>query len=238
MQPWPSSPGASDGSGRALADAKPNQRWADLRLRAASAAVLVPLVLLCVWLGGTAFTLLMLASFAGVSWEWAAMCRRAPLPLLAGMAYAACAVASLEAVRLLDGPRGLVFILVIVWCSDIGAYAAGRLIGGRRLAPRISPGKTWSGAGGGLLAAMAGGVLVAGASVSAAAAAAALGVASQLGDLGESALKRHYRVKDSGNLIPGHGGLLDRLDGLMAASVLAGASIALGMALTPGGPRP
>lgn len=182
----------------------------------------MPIVLLCVWAGGVAFGIMLAVCFAGVMWEWASMCHARPLPLLAGLLYAAAALYALGDVRTVHGAHGLVFILVVVWCSDVGAYAAGRWLGGPRLAPMISPGKTWSGAGGGLLAAMLGGVLVAGLGVGAAAAAAGLGVAAQLGDLGESALKRHYNVKDSGTLIPGHGGLLDRIDGLMAAAVAAG----------------
>ncbi len=191
----------------------------------ASAAVLAPLVLLCVWFGRWPFKALLAIAFMGVLWEWGAMCRWRALPLLGGLVYALTAFASLYLLRQID-LLALLFVLVVVWCSDIGAYLAGRLIGGRRLAPALSPGKTWSGAAGGLVAAVAGGMLVMRASVWWAAAAAMLGVASQLGDLGESAVKRHYGVKDSGRLIPGHGGLLDRLDGLLAAAVLSAVLVA------------
>lgn len=187
-----------------------------------SAAVLAPVVLLCAWFGGVALACLLLVGFAGSVWEWAAMCRRRALPLLLGVLYVAAALFALWVIRSATGVRGLFFVLVVVWCSDIGAYAAGRLLGGPRLAPSISPGKTWSGAAGGLVAAMAGGSVIAGWSVAAALGAVVLGIASQLGDLGESALKRRYHVKDSGRLIPGHGGMLDRLDGLMAAALVAG----------------
>ena len=191
-----------------------------------SASVLGPIVIACAWFGGVALALLLLVGFAGAVWEWAAMCRRRVLPMTLGVPYAAAAMAALWAVRSGYGARGMFFVLVVVWCSDIGAYAAGRLLGGPRLAPRVSPGKTWSGAAGGLAAAMAGGIVIAGWSVWAALGAVVLGVASQLGDLGESALKRRYQVKDSGRLIPGHGGMLDRLDGLMAAALVAGLAIA------------
>ncbi len=127
-----------------------------------------------------------------------------------------------------DGATGrwnVLFVVFVVWASDIGAYAAGRLIGGTKLAPSISPGKTWSGAAGGLLAAVLVALAVAAVSgpVSArvVAVAAGLSVISQLGDLFESWMKRHLGVKDSGRLIPGHGGLLDRLDGLLAAAPVA-----------------
>ena len=187
-----------------------------------SAAVLVPVALLCVWLGRWPYLAMLVAGFAGVVWEWGMICRWRPLPLAAGLAYAGAAFASLWLLRQAD-VVAVLFLLVVVWCSDIGAYVAGRLVGGPRLAPAVSPGKTWAGAVGGLVAAVVGGLLVTRVSAWWAAAAAVLGVASQLGDLGESVMKRHYGVKDSGWLIPGHGGLLDRLDGLMAAAVLVGA---------------
>jgi phosphatidate cytidylyltransferase len=123
------------------------------------------------------------------------------------------------------GRINVLFLVLVIWASDIGAYAAGRLLGGPRLAPAISPGKTWSGAAGGLLAAMAVGLAVAlaapGLPLRTALVAGALGVVSQAGDLLESAIKRRFGVKDTGRLIPGHGGLLDRLDGVLAAAPAA-----------------
>lgn len=126
------------------------------------------------------------------------------------------------------GYANLLFVVLAVWASDIGAYLAGRLIGGPKLAPRISPGKTRSGAAGGLLAAMLAGAAAAqalapGAPLRAAALAGLLAVAAQAGDLLESAVKRGFGVKDSGRLIPGHGGLLDRLDALLLAAPAAAA---------------
>jgi phosphatidate cytidylyltransferase len=133
------------------------------------------------------------------------------------------------------GRYNVLFLFLVVWASDIGAYMAGRAIGGPKLWPAVSPNKTWSGAAGGLLAAVSvalGAALVftPGASVIAVVAVAALlGVASQAGDLLESAIKRHFDVKDSSHLIPGHGGLLDRLDGVLAAAPVAALlSFALG----------
>ncbi len=191
-----------------------------------SAGVSAPLALVCVWLGGWAFAVMLLAGFVGVVWEWGSMCRWRLLPLGLGLAYVGCALGSLLFLRE-SSVRSVFFVLLVVWSSDIGAYVAGRIFGGRRLAPSVSPGKTWSGAAGGLAAAMVFGGLVAGFSVGVILASALVGIASQLGDLGESALKRRYGVKDSGRLIPGHGGLLDRLDGLMAASLVAGAWLAM-----------
>ena len=113
----------------------------------------------------------------------------------------------------------IVWALLIVWLTDIGAYFAGRALGGPKLAPRVSPKKTWSGAIGGLLCALGGAALLGhwlhaplwplllwtG----------LLSILGQMGDLTESALKRHFGVKDSGQIIPGHGGVLDRLDSLL-----------------------
>ena len=117
----------------------------------------------------------------------------------------------------------IVFLLLTVWANDIGAYVAGKSIGGPRLAPTISPSKTWAGFIGGVIAAgIVGGLLAlawgADRPVVAASLGAVLGVVGQGGDLFESAIKRRYNVKDSGRLIPGHGGLLDRIDGLVAAA--------------------
>jgi phosphatidate cytidylyltransferase len=121
----------------------------------------------------------------------------------------------------------LLWLLLVVWATDIVAYVVGRAIGGRKLAPSISPGKTWSGLWGGVAAAAAVGAAMAMnfgpfPLIPSIALAAVLAAVAQLGDLAESAIKRRAGVKDSGGLIPGHGGLFDRLDGLLfAAPVLA-----------------
>ncbi|MEO1223229.1 MAG: phosphatidate cytidylyltransferase [Pseudomonadota bacterium] len=126
------------------------------------------------------------------------------------------------------------FLFGSVWATDMGAYAAGRAIGGPKLAPRLSPNKTWAGLIGGMIAAAVAGFLIAmvfdaGLRFVAAAVASVLAVIAQSGDLFESAMKRRAGVKDSGTLIPGHGGVLDRIDGLMAAApVLAIWQLAVG----------
>jgi len=120
------------------------------------------------------------------------------------------------------------WLVAVVWATDTGAYLVGRIVGGPKLAPRISPKKTWSGLLGGALAAAAVGLATAmvsgmGGALALALSSAVLALLSQVGDLIESRLKRRAGVKDSGTLIPGHGGLLDRVDGLLAAAVAAGA---------------
>jgi phosphatidate cytidylyltransferase len=120
----------------------------------------------------------------------------------------------------------IIFLFAVVWSTDIGAYAAGRGLGGPKLMPRVSPNKTWTGAVGGLVAGVIGGIAVAifadiGTLVAVGLAAFVLSIASQAGDLLESAIKRRFNVKDASGIIPGHGGLMDRLDGFMVASVVA-----------------
>jgi phosphatidate cytidylyltransferase len=118
-------------------------------------------------------------------------------------------------------PHWLLYVLLINWAGDSAAYYAGRALGRRRLAPRVSPGKTWEGAAASLLLAVPAGVAYLHhflGSVSlpfAAGLTLAANIAAQAGDLAESALKRGANVKDSGHLLPGHGGVLDRLDGLL-----------------------
>jgi len=129
------------------------------------------------------------------------------------------------------------FLFASVWATDIGAYVAGRSIGGVKLAPRVSPNKTWAGLIGGMVSAAIAGFIVAllfdaSRPLIALPVAAALAFTAQMGDLFESALKRRAGVKDSSTAIPGHGGVLDRIDGLMAAApILAIWQLAVGEGL-------
>ena len=263
------------------------RNWRDLRKRAASAALLLPAALLCIWLGAEAWTALVAAAVAVLAWEWVRLCgfstrrlpgfavpvcvlgagtlavadrylaalgllgigtlatwwlaerpghagraarRAAPVAWLAfGVIYVGLAGISLIHLRgdLGAGRANVLFLFAVVWASDIGAYLVGRSLGGPKLAPAISPNKTWSGALGGLLSAVAAGLAAAyvmggaGLTGRAALVAALLGLLTQAGDLFESWIKRRFHVKDTSSLIPGHGGLLDRLDGVLAAAPVA-----------------
>ena len=145
-----------------------------------------------------------------------------------GVLYVGLFALSMVALRADDeaGRANVLFVFMVVWACDIGAYMAGRAFGGPKLWPAVSPNKTWSGALGGLAAAVLVGLgtaqlLAPGGGGRAMLIAGVLGIASQAGDLMESAIKRHFNVKDTSSLIPGHGGLLDRLDGVMAAAPVA-----------------
>ncbi|HEV7434088.1 MAG TPA: phosphatidate cytidylyltransferase [Pseudorhizobium sp.] len=164
-------------------------------------------------LGGFAVTILLVVMIGGGSW-W----------LPGGFAYAGLSGVSLAAIREggMPGLAAILFVFAVVWATDILAYFVGRALKGPKLAPRISPGKTWSGAIGGAISAV-----IAGSALTLAffgqltlwiiLLALVLSVASQMGDLFESFIKRRFGVKDSSQLIPGHGGVMDRVDGLVVA---------------------
>lgn len=208
---------------------------ADLPVRFVSAVVIVAISLTALWLGGWAWSGFVMLVAGGVLYEWRALVRALnPAPLretawtLGGILYLAPAAAMLMLLR--EGERGFADVLTLialVAAIDIGAYFTGRAIGGPKIAPAISPSKTWAGLVGAILGALA--VLVLSAKLSQATPAwwQVLGLAvlaavvAQAGDFFESWMKRRAGVKDSGRLIPGHGGLFDRVDGLIAVSFLA-----------------
>lgn len=148
----------------------------------------------------------------------------------AGLVYAAAVVFPVVLLRSDSefGFAGVIFIFAIVWSTDIVAYFVGRAVGGPKLLPRYSPKKTWSGGVGGLIAAILAGILVAryfgiAGILPVAMVAGMLSIAAQSGDFFESAIKRRFGAKDASQIIPGHGGLMDRLDGFIAAATLAAA---------------
>jgi phosphatidate cytidylyltransferase len=151
-----------------------------------------------------------------------------PFLYLLGVLYISLFLSYL--IVLYNGPSGresIFFVLIVLWCNDSGAYAFGRMLGRRKLSPLVSPNKTVEGAAGGavcgLVAALALKIVLVTALsfTQAAALGLVISLAGQAGDLCESALKRHFGCKDSGNMLPGHGGMLDRIDSLLFAAPLA-----------------
>lgn len=191
-----------------------------------------PILAVALLTGGTTAGLIVVA-LAGVAAFGGGKAGNRVWPVV-GVVYMGIPLIAILALRASPqiGFAGLFFLLGVVWLTDIGAYATGRVIGGPRLAPSISPGKTWAGAIGGLILAVAGGAWGAGfmetqPPLGAIALAICLSVATQCGDLFESWVKRRFGKKDSGTIVPGHGGILDRIDGLLfAAPVMAAITLA------------
>jgi phosphatidate cytidylyltransferase len=158
--------------------------------------------------------------------EWFRLTRDRPVARVLAFLYAMAALTALLWLRHQPalGRETVIWIVLCIWATDIGAYFTGITAGGAKLAPSISPSKTWSGLVGGMAfaavaSAAVGWLFHQGNTLPLALIGACLAVVGQLGDLLESVAKRRAGVKDSGNLIPGHGGLLDRIDGLVAALV-------------------
>jgi phosphatidate cytidylyltransferase len=197
-----------------------------LRQRILSALILAPVALLATWFGSWAFALLVVVGAGVAAWEWTRLVGRSATWLAAGLLYIGVPAVAIIWLRGQDRETAF-WLLLVVWATDSLAYAAGRLIGGWKLMPSVSPKKTWAGLAGGVIGAAAvGGATAWGLHLAIdpwllAVASAVLALVSQAGDLLESAVKRHFHAKDSSNLIPGHGGVLDRIDGLMAAAPAA-----------------
>jgi phosphatidate cytidylyltransferase len=208
------------------APASASRRFRGLATRIVSAAVLGPPVLAALWYGYPWIDLVAAVAAPIMVAEWLRLTRGRTVASILAMVYVAASLVALLWLRHqpILGRTSVIWLIACVWATDIGAYFLGSVVGGAKLAPRISPSKTWSGLIGGMcwaaaVSAAMGLVFQQGATVELAIAGLGLAVISQIGDLVESAAKRDAGVKDSGHLIPGHGGLLDRIDGLMAAIV-------------------
>ena len=207
----------------------------ELFVRTITGAVLIAGALLAAVHGGTVFAVFVAAVATAMFYEWTRLVRGwGALWYSSGFIYALIPALALLWIRERDahGLALLVWAFIVTWATDIGAYFAGRRFGRRKLAPAISPGKTVEGLWGGIAAATFFGgtwVLATGLGAPLLALAPVLAVAAQAGDLFESGLKRRAGVKDSGTWLPGHGGVLDRLDGLVPVAVLTAAAQLLGM---------
>ena len=188
-------------------------------------------------LGGYYFALLAAAAATAMFYEWMRIVRGWGIGwAIGGFFYCLLPALALLWIRDRSGDHGLsllLWVFLVTWSTDIGAYFAGRRFGKRKLAPSISPGKTVEGLWGGVVAAGLFGaswVLARGLNPALLAPAPLFALAAQAGDLFESKMKRTAGIKDSGNWLPGHGGLLDRLDGLVPVAVLTFAAQAAGLA--------
>jgi len=198
----------------------------ELLARTITGAVLIAGTLLAAYVGGTVFAVLVAAIATAMFYEWTRIVRGwGAVWYMSGFIYALLPALALLWVRERDahGLELLLWVFLVTWSTDIGAYFAGRSFGRRKLAPSISPGKTVEGLYGGIAAATligGGWVFAMGLGQPLFALAPVFAVAAQAGDLFESGMKRRAGVKDSGAWLPGHGGVLDRLDGLVPVAVL------------------
>ena len=198
----------------------------ELDVRSLTGAVLIAVALLASFAGGNVFAYAVAAVATAMFYEWTRIVRGWGAAWYAsGFVYALLPALALLWIRERDahGLELLLWVFLVTWSTDIGAYFVGRAIGRRKLAPSISPGKTVEGLIGGMaVAAVVGGAfaLAAGLGKPLLILAPLFALAAQAGDLFESGMKRRAGVKDSGTWLPGHGGVLDRLDGLVPVAVL------------------
>lgn len=203
-----------------------------LKVRFLGALLIAPAFLAVVYMGGLVFQIVLALAACIALFEWFKLsksCSNVWLMLVAGVPYIASSFASFVILRIDYGMILTFLLLIYIWASDVGAYFAGKIIGGPKMAEKISPNKTWAGMMGALLwpGLLGAGFVfavtpdidllklggIAGIGV-------LIGAAGQLGDLLISGAKRMAKLKDTGDLIPGHGGLLDRIDSLLLASPL------------------
>ena len=212
----------------------PPRKSSEMKARIVSGIVMAGVALFCAWWGDILLFLFWLIAAIAVLLEWWKLTGASVGWKFPGLLYAGTVLAAPVVLRM-DSEMGLAALLwlfAVVWVSDVMAYVCGRLIGGPKLWPRVSPNKTWAGFLGGTAFSVAAATGVAAffgapALIPVAIVSLIAAVVSQGGDLFESSLKRRFGVKDSGRLIPGHGGLLDRVDGLLFAAPAFAAAVLL-----------
>jgi phosphatidate cytidylyltransferase len=206
----------------------------DLLVRSLTGAILIVAALLVSFEGGYLLAVVVAGIATAMFYEWTRLVRGwGPVWYIGGFFYALLPALALLWIRERSGIELLLWVFIVTWSTDIGAYFAGRRFGRRKLAPAISPGKTVEGLLGGIAAAtVLGGAWVLAMNLRLALLpfAPLFALVAQGGDLFESSLKRRAAVKDSGAWLPGHGGVLDRLDGLVPVAVLTAAVQLVGLA--------
>ena len=209
----------------------------DLVIRVATGVAMIIVALMAAVVGGYTFAILVAAAATAMFYEWMRIVRGWGFAWQAG-GFVYCLLPALAMLWIRDrsGDQGLsllLWVFLVTWATDIGAYFVGRRFGKRKLAPSISPGKTVEGLWGGVAAATLFGaawVYATNLNMALILLAPIFAVAAQAGDLFESKMKRWAGVKDSGDWLPGHGGILDRLDGLVPVAVLTLAAKCAGLA--------
>ncbi len=200
----------------------------NLKKRIISSILVLPIPVLIIWLGGLVFNILMLVAAVLMAFEWCNMTytrgdsydqKQNNKWTIIGIVYIVGSIISLMYLRnLRQGFPIVMFLFMTVWATDIAAYFVGKTFGGPKILPAISPKKTWSGLFGGMFAAalvnVFVGVVMGSPFLMMIIFGAFLAIVSQVGDFLESWIKRKFDVKDSGTLLPGHGGILDRVDGI------------------------
>ena len=205
----------------------------ELAVRTLTGAIMIVTALLAAYVGGDAFAILVAAAATVMFYEWTRIVRGWGVGwYVSGFFYSLLPALALLWVRERGGLDLLIWTFIVTWATDIGAYFAGRRFGKRKLAPSISPNKTQEGLYGGMLAAtLCGGAwaFAAGLGKPLLAFPPLFAIAAQMGDLFESWMKRRAGIKDSGTWLPGHGGMLDRLDGLVPVAVLTAVAQLMGL---------
>jgi phosphatidate cytidylyltransferase len=205
----------------------------ELAIRTITAIVLVVAALLVALQGGYLLAVVVAGAATGMFYEWTRLTRGWGASwYVGGFVYALLPALAILWIRERSGFDLLLWVFIVTWSTDIGAYLVGRRFGRRKLAPALSPGKTVEGLVGGVVAAaVLGGAwaLYARLGVALLPLSPVLALAAQAGDLFESGMKRRAGVKDSGAWLPGHGGVLDRLDGLVPVAVLTAAAQLVGL---------
>ena len=203
-------------------------KWDEnLKYRVISAALLVPVVVLIIWAGQMLFNALLLAAAVVMAFEWCGIINHNKEMksstqrywMIAGIVYIVLSILSLMYLRQLEeGFVAILYLFILVWVVDIFAFISGKTIGGPKIWPQISPNKTWAGLVGAMIGAaivnITLGLFFSSSIIQLAIMGIMVAVIAQTGDFFESWVKRQFGVKDSGTLIPGHGGILDRVDGI------------------------
>ncbi|WP_265562641.1 phosphatidate cytidylyltransferase [Sphingomicrobium arenosum] len=206
----------------------------ELTIRTIAGIAMIGITLAVAWVGGMPFALLVAAAATAVYWEWSRIVTGWNIGWkIGGFFY--CLIPAIALLWIRDryaqGFDLLLWVFIVTWATDIGGYAFGKTMGRTKLAPAISPNKTWEGLIGGMVAAGLLGGLWAwtqGLDPLLYWLGAPMAVAAQAGDLFESGMKRRAGVKDSGTLLPGHGGVFDRLDGLLVVATAIGLAVYMG----------